>query len=192
VEKTNNRFIVAITGKNAAGKGEACNILTRRGYSYKSLSDVVRNELHLRQVEPSRENLIAQANTMRRASGPGVLARKTVETLPPQGNFVIDSVRHPEEVKILMKAGKGLLLAVDAPIEVRFNRAMKRGRNENANTLKKFESIENLERTKDPNSQQLDETFKIADVVVENETTLQALENRIVEILKARNFPLSF
>ena len=124
-QKTNKRFIVAITGTNASGKGEACLALSRHGYSLLSLSDFVREEIRRNGREPSREVLIATARAMREAGGPGILAVLAAKKMG-DGNYVVDSVRHPSEVDILHEAGRFLLIHVDAPLPIRFERARQR------------------------------------------------------------------
>jgi dephospho-CoA kinase len=180
--------IAGLTGRNASGKGEAARILTGLGYQYRSLSDIVRREAAIRQVDPSRENLIAIANELRRREGPGVLAAQTAPLLD-SGLHVIDSIRHPAEVKILRNAGTLFLIAIDAPIELRFRRAGLRGRNESAATLEEFRAIEDRERTNETNAQQLDATFDLADEVVVNDGKIEDLERKILVALRKAGFP---
>ncbi|MFH1262275.1 MAG: AAA family ATPase [Pseudomonadota bacterium] len=187
--KRSNLRIVGLTGRNASGKGEAAAILKRLGYLYRSLSDMVREEASRRGLDLARENLITVANDLRRKEGPGVFAARTVPLLG-RGCHVIDSIRHPEEVRILRKAGSFFLIAVDAPVELRFERARKRGRNESAGSLTEFIRMENLERTNETNAQQLDATFVFADCVIANTGTVQELETAILTALRDRRFPL--
>jgi dephospho-CoA kinase len=180
--------IAGLTGRNASGKGEAARILRKLGYQYRSLSDIVREEAAARQLPSSRENLIAIANELRRRDGPGVLAARTVPLLAP-GNHVIDSIRHPAEVEILRHAGALLLIAVDAPIELRFARARGRGRDESAGTLDEFRTMEDRERTRETNAQQLDATFELADHVVVNDKDLKDFERELLRVLSLGGFP---
>lgn len=180
--------IVGLTGKNASGKGEASEILKRHGYRYRSLSDVVREEARLKNLPPSRENLIELATKLRRKNGPGVLAARTIPLLQA-GNHVIDSIRHPEEIHILRNAGHFILIGTDAPIELRFARARKRGRDESAGTLEEFRAVEDRERTEEPLAQQLDVSLSMADHVLMNDQGLGELEEELVRILKLHSFP---
>lgn len=186
--KKNKTWVVGLTGKNASGKGEIGRYLVSLGYQYRSLSDVVRDEVRKRGLDASRENLIRIANDLRAHHGAATLADEAASTLA-EGLHVIDSIRNPAEVDRLRLAGKFLLLGVDADPKVRFARAMKRGRTENAATIEEFIAIENRERTSDPLAQQLDQCLKIADEVVRNDSTLAALEEEVRTVLTRRGFP---
>jgi dephospho-CoA kinase len=180
--------LAGLTGTNASGKGEAARILEHHGYRYRSLSDVVRDEASRQGMPPSRENLIVLANQLRRQNGPGVMAARTVPMLSA-GLYVVDSIRHPEEVNILKRADEFILIAIDAPIEIRFQRAQARGRDESSGTLEEFRKIENRERTEETNVQQLDATFRLADHVIVNDKSLSELEEELLRVLKLHKFP---
>ena len=66
-------MFIGLTGRFAAGKGEAAEFFKARGFNYLSLSDLLREALSERGVAPSRENLIAAGKVLRAAEGPGVL-----------------------------------------------------------------------------------------------------------------------
>ncbi|MFH1018043.1 MAG: AAA family ATPase [Pseudomonadota bacterium] len=183
-----SRFIVGLTGKNAAGKGEIGLILKRLGYAYFSLSDVLREAAAARGLSPSRETLILLGRELRERGGPGVLAEKTIQKLA-QGSYVIDSVRNPAEVGLLRKEGHFFLLAVDAPPLVRFERARTRGRTENAPTLEKFLELEERENSVSPLAQQLNQTIELADETIRNDRGLAELEDSVRGLLLQRKFP---
>ena len=88
------------------------------GYAYLSLSDILREELAARGLEAARDNLIRIGNELRAAHGPDILARRTMDRV--RGPSVIDSIRNPREVEFFRKQTGFLLLAVDAPIELRY------------------------------------------------------------------------
>lgn len=180
-------WIVGLTGKNASGKGEAACVLKRRGFQYCSLSDILRQEAKTRGIEPSRQHLIELGQKLRIQEGPGVLASRTLNQLK-EGRHVVDSIRHPLEVEVLRKAGHFFLIGIDAPIKTRFERARKRGRNENALTLKEFQSMENQERSERFHAQQLDRCLDMSDIVIQNSGTLQDLEKKILNALKESSF----
>ena len=61
-------MILGFTGKNAAGKTEACNYLASKGFAQCSLSDIIRDELSRAGLEPTRENMIKKGNELREFS----------------------------------------------------------------------------------------------------------------------------
>src|SRR5262245_55481880 len=193
--------VVGLTGPNAAGKGEVANILRARGYTYHSLSDVVREEATRRGLDHSRENLIRVGNELRAAHGPGALAERIVakivggagqpaEVAPggsspwlipvPAGvSAIVDSIRNPAEVIVLRRLAGFVLVGVNAPIGVRFERSRLRARAGDGTTLEEFAGKESLENSTDPAAQQLTQTFLLADVVIDNSGTLDELRARV-------------
>jgi dCMP deaminase len=195
---------IGLTGPNAAGKGEAAAYLVQKGYAYHSLSDVLREDLELRGIPPTRENLIAIGNELRTLGGPGVLAERILPrlhgTLPGQrdqhparpdgklaelsGRDVVDSIRNPAEVEVLRRLPGFVLIGVDAPLEVRFARAVMRGRAGDGPTLDEFRAKEARENSPDPSRQQLARTFAMADHTLSNEGSLEDLHRRVEMLLR--------
>ena len=173
--------VYGLTGKNAAGKGEVANFMISKGFDYHSLSDVIRNELKKKELEETRENLIAEGNLLREENGPAALAIKIKELI--KNDSVIDSIRNPKEALELKKIPGFKLIVVDAPIESRFERAMKRGRDESATTLEQFREVEEKENSNNPNAQQLNETIKLGDVIIMNDSDIETLHRRIEELM---------
>src|SRR5262245_49642092 len=121
-------MIIGLTGKNAAGKGEVAAFLKDKSFYYYSLSDAIRDELDQRKIPITRDSLIATGNELREKHGADVLARRTLEKIDPNRNYIVDSIRNPAEVETLRKSGRFVLLNVDAPADVRFDRIKARKR----------------------------------------------------------------
>lgn len=173
--------MIGLTGPNASGKGEVACYLRGRGFASHSLSDIVREEALRRGLPPEREHLIAVGNTLRAARGPGVLAELI---LPRLGTLdVVDSIRNPAEVAVLRTLPHFLLAGVRAPLELRFERCRRRGRPGDPSTLDEFRVRELQEQGARPTDQQLDATFRLADVVVDNDGDLPRLYAAIDRIL---------
>ncbi len=170
-------MIVGLTGGYAAGKGEAARYLQTRGLAYHSLSDVIRRHLEAEGLECSRENMIRKGNQLRTLHGPAVLAREIAAVLT--GNDVVDSIRSPYEVEELRRNPGFVLLALEAPVEVRYARAMQRGRNENAPTLEAFVENERRENLDSPVNQQVNACIRMADRLILNDGTLEDLHRKI-------------
>ncbi len=183
-------MIIGLTGKNASGKGEVANYLKSKGFVYYSLSDVIREEATKRGLEHSRGNLINLGNELRGKFGPDYLAKqinnKTSQQLieNKNQNFVIDSIRNPNEAKELMKNEGFILIGIDAPIELRFKRLLERNRIGDAKTLEDFREQEQRENLKSDTNQQLDKTFGMAEKVIVNDGTLEELHKKIDRLLK--------
>ena len=66
-------MILGISGLYAAGKGEVVAFLEGRSFSAYSLSDVIRDELKSRQLDESRELMIATGRALRESEGAGLI-----------------------------------------------------------------------------------------------------------------------
>ena len=58
-------MIIGLTGRNAAGKGAAADFLKSKGFTFHSLSDVIREEVKRRGLELTRDALIATGPELR-------------------------------------------------------------------------------------------------------------------------------
>jgi dCMP deaminase len=178
-------IIIGLTGRNAAGKTTAGEALGTRGFSYLSLSDVIREEAKRRGLEPLRENLTALGNELREKHGPGALAELTVARMQPDRNYTVDSIRHPAEVMTLKKAGSFSLFHIFAPLEARFARSMARARPGDAQTLQDFIRQEEREfASSNVASQQLLETERLADRRIDNDRAMEDFIARVESTLR--------
>jgi len=123
--KVTDHRLIGLTGTNGAGKGEVASFYQKKGYGYLSLSDILREELKSRSLQASRDNLITCGNELREKFGADILARRVAARIV--GPTVIDSIRHPAEIEYLRSLGSFILIAVEAPVEMRFNRVKKEG-----------------------------------------------------------------
>ncbi len=176
-------MIVGLTGPNAAGKGRVAEILAGRGFEVISLSDIVREEARARGLPPVRETLIALGREIREREGPGALAERVLPRLGDR--VVVDSIRSPAEVAVLRRRRDFRLLGVDAPVELRWRRAVARARAGERPGLAEFRAREAEENRDDPNSQQLARTLALADRVVVNDGSLEDLRERVDRALAA-------
>jgi len=173
--------LIGLTGTNGAGKGEVAAFLVKKGYSYFSLSDLIREELIKKGDEANRNNLIKTGNQLREKFGADILARLVVKKI--KGKAVIDSIRNPEEVQYLRRQRNFLLLAIDAPVELRYKRVKKRGRKESASNLQEFIQKEKEEMTSYSRGQQLRNCLNLADITIINDGSLEDLGKKLEALL---------
>lgn len=175
---------IGLTGKNGSGKGEVVKFLRECGFESLSLSDVIREELRRKRLPVTRERLIETGTRLRERGGPSILAEKTLAKLASDRNYVIDSIRNPEEAKTLRGRNGFFLLNITAPRSVRFARIKKRARERDPRTLRDFIRMEEREfQSKNPASQQLLATEKEADAKVDNNRDLKNLHEKIRSIV---------
>ncbi|HDT11181.1 MAG TPA: hypothetical protein ENN58_00430 [bacterium] len=172
---------IGLTGTNAAGKGETAAFFQEHGFSYFSLSDLIRKELKKRGWEDSRDNLIKTGNELREKYGADILARRVMEEAGEKA--VIDSIRNIREVEYLKTQENFILLAIDAPVETRYKRSKKRGRKESASSLKEFIKKETEEFSNSETRQQIKKCMEMADFLIINDGTLEDLYRKLKRFL---------
>ena len=177
-------MIIGITGKNGSGKGEVADLLKKAGYRYFSLSDAIRIDLEKTGDEITRDTLTLRGNELREKGGSGVLAKKISELIPDQMNAIVDSIRNPEEVKVLKERRDSFLIEVRSSEKIRFERLKSRARESDPTTFDEFMKCEKRESDgKDMIKQQLDLTAKLADAVIDNNKGLDHLHEQTRKVI---------
>ena len=171
-------MIIGLTGTNAAGKGTVAKYLVKKGFRYYSLSDELRRFLKKRGVPATRANLIKWGKYCRSKYGRGYLAAVTVKKIKNK-NAVVDSVRNLGEIVELKKLRRFFLIAVDAPVKVRFQRAKKRMSSRDQKTLNEFIAKQKEELHGKGPEQQLLACMKKADFKIINNSNLRNLYKKV-------------
>jgi dephospho-CoA kinase len=183
---------IGLTGLMASGKGEVAKILTEMGFSYLSLSDIVREEAKKlsrnEDGEPiSRQRMQDIGNRLRAREGAGVLARMVVEkiTAAPPGRWVIDGIRNPAEVEELRRLRLFFLIGIRASKPVLIARMRRRGRG--TDIAEEEELARRLDRewgdSEPENGQQVGRCLGMAEYYLENNGTLKDLKKDVFGIL---------
>lgn len=177
-------MIIGLTGKNAAGKGEVAAFLKDKSFYYYSLSDVIREALEHQKIAITRDALILTGNELRAKFGPDVLARRIMERLDPNRNYVIDSIRNPAEILALKESRRFVLLNIEAATQTRFERIKKRARENDPQTLDEFQLKEDAEsRNLAEHKQSIEACQELADHTITNDGTVEELQQKIQELV---------
>ena len=176
-------MIIGLTGRIAAGKGFIKDFLEKVGFEYYTFSDVVREEAARRGVEITRKNLQDLGNEVRNKEGPGAWAKRIIEKLESEKNYIVDGIRNPGEVEELRKQKDFFLIAVDAPQERRYERLRRRAKPSDPKTWEGFLEIDNRDfGEEDSKGQQVGKCMEMADFYIFNNSDLGVLMKRIKEI----------
>lgn len=177
-------MIVGVAGLYCSGKDTFAEYLVQKGFTHLSLSDFLRAKLKAQKKEINRDNLIVLGNELRAKFGQGVLAMMALDTMEPEKNYVISSIRHPVEVEVLKKRNNFVLAWVHAPASTRWQRMQARGKGaEELPTYEAFMKSEKQEQSNDPSAQQLHKIPALADVIIRNTGTLEELHSKIDKFL---------
>ncbi len=182
-------MFVGLTGTLGSGKDTVAEYLKKKGFSYYSLSDILRDECEKRGLEKNRDNLIKIGNELRKEFGPDILAKKILEKIEKNKvkKAIIVSIRNPKEAEALKEKKGFFMLNIDAPIEIRFQRIKKRGGDRDKVSFEKFREQENFEMSSnDPNSQQLKAVAQMTDYDINNSGSLKDLYGKVDEIVNSK------
>lgn len=179
-------MIIGLTGTHGAGKDTVAQYLLSKGYTQIVMSDFVRKEVLKCKLPPTRDNFRKIADSIRKERGGGWIADEIVKILKKSSpdNLIINGLRNPEEVNILRRLkDRFLVIAVDAPARVRWERTRTRGRTLDVDTFEKFVENEQAEMTNDPHMMQIANVMKMADVVIQNDGTVEELYRKVDAVL---------
>ena len=174
--------IIGLTGKYASGKGEIASYLKSKDFDYFSFSAMMEKEVGQRGLPVTRQNTINIANEMRQKHGNAYWAKRIISKIGNGKNCIVESFRNPDEIREFKKLPSFRLMLVDAPLNVRYERALKRKRAEDSDfvSFEEFKKLEKLEsKSRNKASQQLEECAKMADVKIVNDSTLGELHKKI-------------
>ncbi len=176
-------MIIGLTGTNASGKSSVADYLAGKGFSRHSLSDELRMLLKKSRVAATRENLIKAGKRYRERYGRGYLAA-LVKRKIGRNNAVVDSIRNLGEVEELRKAKGFFLIAVDAPVRIRFGRARKRMSSRDQKTFAEFVAREREELYGKGSGQQIMACMKKADFRIDTRGGYEKLYKKIDGIMR--------
>ncbi|MBI4210035.1 MAG: AAA family ATPase [Candidatus Diapherotrites archaeon] len=184
-------IVIGITGKYCAGKTIVCDYLKSKSFYYKSLSEELRSLLEKQGIEPTRENLIKEGNRLREKHGNNYLARLVANGMSTDKNYVVDSLRNPDEINEIARAGNFHMWNVSAGESGRFERILRRGREGDPKTMDDFKRFEAAESgSSKASAQQLDKCAEMAEHTIENDGTLAELFEKVDSLLL--HLPLDF
>lgn len=182
------KLCIGLTGRMASGKGEVVRLLQERGFTYVSLSDIVRSEAARIDTKVSRSQMQDIGNRLREKGGAGVLGAMIRERIVASKTrcWVIDGIRNPAEVLELRKIADFFLVGVDCDVPTILARMKERGRASDGVAEREMLAI--LEREwgsgEPEGGQQVGPTMAMADFTVPNYGTLADLKSRLDEVLE--------
>ncbi|MEM5882858.1 MAG: AAA family ATPase [Candidatus Aenigmatarchaeota archaeon] len=181
--------IVGITGTLASGKDTVKKFLENKFNCYTiSLSSIIKAELEKKKNKNfSRKDLQDFGNELRKKYGTHILAMLAVEHLQKEKEvIIINGIRNPGEIDFLKKkfGNKFVLIGVDAPQEIRFERIKKRNYEFDPKTWEEFLEIDKRDQGENQPEygQKTRKCLEKADFLVINDGSLEDLEKKVNEI----------
>jgi len=174
--------IIAFTGMPASGKSEAVQLAKDKGIPVIRMGDLVWEETKRQGKALNDKNVGSVASSMRKEYGMNIWAKRTVEkihSMKKSSHLVIDGVRNMEEIEFFKKelGMDFLVVAIDAPDELRRKRAIERGRTDDSKNLKDLE-----ERDKREICWGLQKVIADADIVIPNNGSLDQFKKQVLTL----------
>jgi len=171
--------VIAFTGLPWAGKSEAVSVAKNMGIPVVRMGDMVWDETRKQGLEITNGNVGIIANKLRQEQGMDIWARRTIEKLKEIDHehiLVIDGVRNFEEIETFKRVlgDDFLLVAIHVPDEIRYKRAMDRNRTDDSKDLSDIKARDHRER-----SWGLDKVISSADILIENDGSLEELQSKV-------------
>lgn len=182
--------IIGISGTDGSGKDSLGHILRDEfGWFFISVTDLLRDEARKRGMPLSRSTLKLISSEWRAKDGLGVLVDKALTGYQAQPKeykgLAMASLRNPGEVDRVHDLD-GQVVWLDAPIELRYQRAITRNKgSEDQVTFEEFQAEEavQMRKTGDETTLNLSVVKAKADIFITNDGS--SLENFKQEIKKA-------
>ena len=178
-------MIIGITGTLGAGKGTVVDYLMWRGFNHYSVREFITEEIKKRGLEINRDNMVLVGNDLREKNGPSYIVEQLYILAKERGGSgIIESVRCVGEVEALRSKGDFVLLAVDADIEKRYMRIVRRGSATDYISFDQFILQEEREKeSNDPNKPNLKKCMEISDFLFNNDGSKEELYSHVEEVL---------
>ncbi len=176
-------LIIGVTGQPSSGKDTIMEYLESLGFVGLSTSDFIRKEMSGLSLPVDRAHMHDFVNKMRVLRGPGYLAIEAVKIIV--GDTAVSGLRNVAEIAALKEAfgGQFVLVAAEAPIKIRFERAQGRSREGDHVSFEQFKAQEESERHGTPDTQQVDDVIGLSDYIIENTGTKEEFKKKINELL---------
>lgn len=177
------QILLGVTGTNGAGKGVFVAYLKEQyGASHYSVRNYLVQSLQKQGLARDRPAMRALANSIRNNQhGAYIIEALCKQAQQDPGIVIIESIRNPMEIDFLKQWNtKSKLVAIDAPQELRYQRAMDRSSSTDAIDFKTFQAQEAREWINDnPKAQQVGACMQLADVTLMNAGGLRDFQQEI-------------
>ena len=180
-------MLIGLTGPIGAGTDSAAEILKEKGFKWFSYSDVLREEARKRGIEINRKNLQDLGDELRLKEGIGVISKRIIANVVQGENYVMGNIRNGGEIDEFLRFGDDfILIKIDAPVEIRFNRVKERRRESDPIDFDEFKKLEekDLGIGQAEYGQRHMDVFEMADFIIINDGNMEDLKKKVEMVLE--------
>ena len=171
--------IIIVAGMPGAGKEEFLSVAVSEGIPFARMGDVVR-EFYSTSADRANGSSVGEfANAERQRFGKSVWAKRIVEKMSGR-LFLIDGCRSMDEVRAFKEyCDDVLIVGIHSPPEQRYERIVKRGREDAPKDLNEFNARDSREM-----SWGLAEVLALSEIMIVNASSLDEFRTAAADILK--------
>ncbi|MFN3692479.1 MAG: AAA family ATPase [Candidatus Paceibacteria bacterium] len=175
-------MIIGIAGTDGSGKGTVVDHLVKNyGFAHYSSRAIILEHINAFGLPDTRAQMRLSANELRAKHGNDFLVTQALKRMQRDGvhNAIIESIRATAEANTLKSHG-GILLAVDANQELRYERVQARRSETDRVSFEQFVAHEELEKNDpDPHGMQKGKVIEMADYTIMNDGTIEELHQAV-------------
>lgn len=176
-------MIIGIVGSIASGKDTVADYLVTKGFKSLSLSAVLRKIMTEAGQEISTKNMTEFGNKLRNEKSHGYLAEEAIKSIVPGENVIITSIRQVGEIESLRTQPGFVLVKLDAPIDLRLDRIVKRNREGDIRNMEELKEIEERQADGKDGGMNMNRCYKLADRELINDGTIEDLYKKVDKLI---------
>lgn len=182
-KKKKTKLVIGVTGHPASGKDAVAEYLEEKGFAHLSGGNILRGIMKEQGLPVDRTSVREFVKEMRAKEGNHFPYKEIADKV--ERDTVVSGLRNIAEYSVFKEKflDEFMCIAVDCPIEVRYERASSRGRIGDDVTFERFKEEEEHERLADSGSHEVDKVIELADAILENSGTKEELFQKIDELL---------
>jgi len=171
--------ILLVTGMPGAGKGELLNVARSMGIPFLRMGDIVR-EFHCESGAEAEGLSVGQvANRERELHGKDIWAKRAIEKMSGE-LFLVDGCRSMDEVRSYRGLSDQVyIIGIHASPEIRYERLVKRGREDAPSNLSEFDERDNREL-----GWGLGNVIALSDFLIVNDSDLASFHDKVKNVLE--------
>ncbi|MEM4366583.1 MAG: hypothetical protein QW035_00420 [Candidatus Anstonellales archaeon] len=172
-------MIILLGGKRGAGKSAFAEIAKKQGYKVREMSAIVKGIMEREGIEVNNRNLRLFARGLREKFGKGIVGQLMAEQMEG-GKEVIVGIRAVEEIEEIKKRFSDVVVVfIDAPANIRFERMGSAGKKENPVTWDEFLWADSVD-----NELGQEGVMEAADIVINNSKSKKEFEEEAKRVLR--------
>lgn len=176
-------IILGITGLPASGKDTIGDYLAQKGFSKFNMSDVIREEMRSLYLPVDRTSMQNYMQEKRKAFGNDYLCDAIVKKVTDK--TIISGIRNRDEINAFKKSlgNNFLIVAVNSPIERRYESIKQRNREGDNITFEQFKLEEEKESYNSSGGLEIKKVMEMADFSINNDGTKDDLYKKVDELI---------